>query len=179
MRFAKRGAQFIMLNIGAETPGFYMYLTTIWMVAQQSSGFFRGFGKQINGAVDANGQHIIFTWQAGIAPLIFEIGAKPANTGLNHIAGFRVCFNVAWQCQQPKRRLQIKLAGIRPFRKRGAFWLFRLRIADLHIGAIGAVAQKHRQFSGRVNTQFGVGHSASAIAIGIRQLSGEFTFRVI
>ena len=168
MRFAQSGAQFIMFNIGAETPGFDMHLATIWMVAQQSSGFFCGFGKQINGAVDANGQYIIFAWQAGIAPLIFEIGAKPANTGLNHIAGFRVCFNVAWQCQQPKRRLQIKLAGIRPFWKRGAFWLFRLWIADLHIRAIRAIAQKHRQFSGRVNTQFGVGHSsAGAIAISI------------
>ena len=116
MGFAKCRTQFVMFDIWAKSARFYMNLSASRVFTQKPSCLFRRFGKQIDRTIHADCQHIIFTRQAGISSLIFQIGAKSANACLNHVASFWVRFDIAWQGQQAKCRLQIKLAGI------GAFW---------------------------------------------------------
>ena len=60
MRFAKRCPQFIMFDIGAKPSRLDMDVTAIRVLAKQPAGLFGSFGQQVNSAVDANRQHVIF-----------------------------------------------------------------------------------------------------------------------
>ena len=88
-----------MFDIRAEPTFFDMNFTARWMRTKQASGLFGGFSKKINSTVDAYFNNIIIGCKAGKFALVFQIGAKPAKTSLNHIAGFGVRFNIAWQRQ--------------------------------------------------------------------------------
>ena len=103
MRFAQGGTKLVVFDIGAEPAFFDMNFTARWMRAKQASGLFGGFSKKINSTVDADFKNIIIGCKTGKFALIFQIRAKPAKTSLNHITGFGMRFNIAWQRQQVKR----------------------------------------------------------------------------
>ena len=103
MRFAQGGTKLVMFDVRAEPAFFDMNFTARWMHAKQAPGLFGGFSKKINSTVDADFKNIIIECKAGKFALVFQIGAKPAKTSLDHVTGFGVRFNIAWQRQQAKR----------------------------------------------------------------------------
>ena len=170
-----------MLDIGAIAPGLDMHIPAVGMLTQYPPLFFGGLGEQVNSTVQADGQQIVLGWQAGKAALIFQIGAKPAETSLNHVAGFWVRTNIAWQCQQADGAFKIEISCRQPLWQRGTFWFFRLRIAKLDIGAIWSTPQIDRQAGRRVITNVLITYGR-IILIGVitaGELTGEFTLRIV
>ena len=84
-----------------------MNLAASRMLTQKATTLLRRFRQQVDGPVQPDLQKVIAILQAGETSLIFQIGTVTAKTGLNHVAGFRVGADIAWQRQQLQRRLQI------------------------------------------------------------------------
>ena len=171
-----------MLDIGSEPASFQMHLAARRMFTKKTATLLRGFGQQVDRPVQADLEKIVPVLQAGEASLIFQIGAIPAKTGLDHLAGFRVRPDIARQGQKLQRYLQVDGTRRRPLGKRRAFRLLRLRIAKLHIGAIRAVADIDGKATCQIIAKMPVADDAflggGVVTIG-HKLAGEFTFGIV
>ena len=149
-----------MLDIGAEPAGFQMYFAAGRMLAEKAAPLLGGFGKKIDGPVQADLEKIVTVLQAGETSLIFQIGPVAAEACLDHVARFRVRADIARQRQQLQCRFQIDPAGRGAFWKRRPFRFFRFRIAELNIGAIGTVADIDGNAAGLIVTKMAVADNA-------------------
>ena len=137
-----------------------MHLATCRVLTQKAATFLRRLCQQVDRTVQADFQKVVAILEACEAALIFQIGSVAAKTGLDHVAGFRMGADIARQGQQLQRGLKVHRGGGHAFGQRRAFRLFRFRVAELHIGAVGAIPDIDRQSAVRIITKMPVADNA-------------------
>ncbi len=116
----------------------------------RSAAFLRRFFvDQRHGAVEADGEHVLVRSQGDIPAVIAEIGAEPANSGGDCLAGFRMVADRSGEGEQRQGDFERNLARRMRFRQCCALRLdlvfaLAFRFAELHIAAERPLAQRDR-----------------------------------
>ena len=114
-------------------------------------------GQQVDGAVHADLQHILFRRQVLVLVAMLQIGPVAADASQDRLARLRVPADLARQRQQSERLLQRHRHRVLRLGQRGALRLLALLglvlRAELGVDAVGALADRHRQAGLRIVAQ--------------------------
>ena len=98
-----------MTDIGAVTPSIEADDAALGMLAElthelrSAPSLSRRFGEQDDGAVQADGQHVVIGGERFEGRSVLDVSAETANAGNDRLTGLGVPPQFARQCQQPAR----------------------------------------------------------------------------
>src|SRR6185437_15127872 len=130
-------------------------------------------GEENDGAIEADGQHVVLGGQRLEGGAVFQIGAEAADPGDDLLAGLRVIADVARQGEEPARRVEVDIGRRDAARQRDALWLAAvLAVAELNVDAIGTLAQADRLVAVGIDSER-LGSAVERIGLAIAALDGE------